>query len=119
MIRVEATSEADVTRMLAAFQVLPALRDCDYEVFLVTGFSTAGRPGSARAWRIGGQRGGANPDEQAKVFYVLICRLCGDPDKPLPMPFESPAERGKWAAAHTAGTGHDSWFVIDQTEDGP
>ena len=39
--------------------------------------------------------------------------------EPLPMPFESPAERGKWAAAHTAGTGHDSWFVIDQTEDGP
>ena len=54
-----------------------------------------------------------------KVFYALVCRLCGDPKKPLPMPFESPAERGKWAAAHTAGTGHDSWFVIDQTEDGP
>jgi hypothetical protein len=54
-----------------------------------------------------------------KVFYVLICRECGDPDKPLPMPFESPAERGKWAAAHTAATGHDSWFVIDQTEDEP
>ena len=53
------------------------------------------------------------------VFYVLVCRLCGDPAKPLPMPFESPAERGKWAAAHTAATGHDSWFVIDQAEDGP
>jgi hypothetical protein len=29
------------------------------------------------------------------------------------MPFGSPAERGKWAAAHTRGTGHDRWFVTE------
>ena len=55
-----------------------------------------------------------NGPEPARIFYVLVCRLCGDPDKPLPMPFGSPAERGKWASAHTAATGHDRWFVLDQ-----
>ena len=61
-------------------------------------------------------RGAAMSETAAsgKVFYVLVCRLCGDPDNPLPMPFESPAERGKWAAGHTAATGHDRWFVLDQ-----
>jgi hypothetical protein len=48
------------------------------------------------------------------IFYVLVCRQCGDPDRPLPMPFGSPAERGKWASEHTKATGHDRWFVLDQ-----
>lgn len=51
------------------------------------------------------------------VFYVLACRQCGDPERPLPMPFGSPAERGKWASEHTRATGHDKWFVLDQPED--
>jgi hypothetical protein len=52
--------------------------------------------------------------EDVEVFYVVVCRQCGDPDHPLPMPFSSPAERGHWAAEHTKGTGHDRWFVLDQ-----
>ncbi len=32
------------------------------------------------------------------MFYLLVCRECDDPERPLPIPFESPAERGKWAA---------------------
>ena len=54
--------------------------------------------------------------EPVKVFYVLVCRECGDPDRPLPMPFESAEARGRWAAGHTRGTGHDRWFVIDQPD---
>lgn len=49
--------------------------------------------------------------EPKRLFYLLICRECGDGD--LVMPFDSPAERGKWAAAHTAGTGHQRWFVTE------
>lgn len=45
------------------------------------------------------------------TYYVLICHLC---EPPLPMPFGSAAERGKWAAEHTLGTGHDRWTVLDQ-----
>lgn len=45
-------------------------------------------------------------------FYVLVCRQCGDGD--LPMPFDSPEARGRWASEHTKGTGHDRWFVTDQ-----
>lgn len=48
-----------------------------------------------------------------RVFYLLICRECGDGD--LVMPFGSAAERGKWAAGHTAGTGHGRWFVTEST----
>jgi len=44
-------------------------------------------------------------------FYLLICRECGNGD--LVMPFGSPDERGKWAGAHTRGTGHDRWFVTE------
>ena len=47
------------------------------------------------------------------MFYVLVCRDCGDGDM-LPMPFESPQARGKWAAEHTRATGHDRWLVKDQ-----
>ena len=49
-----------------------------------------------------------------RTYYVLVCRDCGDGDDALPMPFGSAEERGKWAAAHTRGTGHNRWFVTDQ-----
>lgn len=52
--------------------------------------------------------------ETDHTFCLLVCRACGDGD--LVMPFESPAERGKWAAAHRNGTGHDSWWVADSPE---
>lgn len=48
--------------------------------------------------------------DDACPLYVLICRECS-PE--LPIPFPTPAERGRWAAAHTAGAGHDTWLVID------
>jgi hypothetical protein len=50
---------------------------------------------------------------EGKAFYLLACRECGDPEKPLIMPFGSAAERGKWASEHTQGTGHDRWWVKD------
>jgi hypothetical protein len=50
-----------------------------------------------------------------RVFYVLVCKLC---EPQLPMPFTSPDERGSWAAKHARATGHDSWLVLDQKEDG-
>jgi hypothetical protein len=50
-------------------------------------------------------------DPTRAVWFVLVCRIC-TPE--LPMPFPSAEARGKWAAAHTRGTGHDSWIVIDQ-----
>lgn len=49
--------------------------------------------------------------ETTETFYLLVCRECGSGD--LVMPFGSPAERGKWAAAHTRATGHDRWFVTE------
>jgi hypothetical protein len=58
----------------------------------------------------------ADAMDEPKIFYVLVCRQCGDPDRPLPMPFASPAERGHWAAEHTRATGHDRWFVLDQPD---
>jgi hypothetical protein len=48
------------------------------------------------------------------VVYLLVCRLCGDPARPLPVPFSSPQARGRWAAGHTDATGHNSWLVLDQ-----
>ncbi len=48
----------------------------------------------------------------AEMFYVLVCRECGNGD--LPMPFASAAERGKWAAEHTRATSHERWLVLDQ-----
>ena len=53
-------------------------------------------------------------DSPASFWYVLVCRQCGSGD--LPMPFSSPAERGKWAAGHTRATGHDQWLVFDQPQ---
>lgn len=41
---------------------------------------------------------------------LLICRTCGDD---LVHPFVTMADRGRWAAAHTAGTGHRAWFCVD------
>jgi hypothetical protein len=46
-----------------------------------------------------------------REIFMLVCRQCGDGH--LVMPFRSAAERGKWAAAHTEGTGHDKWRVAD------
>ena len=49
-----------------------------------------------------------------ETFYLLACLECGDPKRPLPMPFGSPSERGKWASGHTRATGHDRWWVKDE-----
>lgn len=45
-------------------------------------------------------------------FFLLACLECGTYPNP-PMSFESQAERGRWAARHTAATGHDTWWVRD------
>lgn len=51
----------------------------------------------------------------AETFYLLVCRECGDPDDdPVILPFKSAEDRGKWATAHTKGTGHDRWYVKDE-----
>ncbi|GJF06587.1 hypothetical protein [Pseudonocardia sp. D17] len=48
------------------------------------------------------------------VTYLLWCRECEDEPSPdNAIPFGSPAERGKWAAEHRRGTGHDRWLVLD------
>jgi len=52
---------------------------------------------------------------EAKIFYLLLCCDCGDPGRPLPIAFGSAAERGKWASEHTEATGHDRWWVHDDT----
>jgi len=54
----------------------------------------------------------------SETFYLLACLECGDPENPLPMPFGSPAERGKWASEHTRATGHDRWWVNDYERPG-
>lgn len=48
------------------------------------------------------------------MFYLLWCKVC-EPEQEAnnAIPFESPAARGKWAAAHAKALGHDSWLVID------
>jgi hypothetical protein len=51
----------------------------------------------------------------SETFYVLVCREC---TPPLPFPFPSSAERGKWAAGHTRATGHDNWLVKDEVREG-
>jgi hypothetical protein len=63
VIRIEVTSEADVTRMVAAFQVLSVLAGPDYEIWLVSGFGPGGGGGMLRAWRKDGQRGGTWPSD--------------------------------------------------------
>jgi hypothetical protein len=65
-----------------------------------------------------GEPGQAGPpgagEETARMFYLLTCRECGGPERPLPIPFGSAAERGKWAAEHTRATGHSRWTVKDE-----
>ncbi|GAY12048.1 hypothetical protein [Pseudonocardia sp. N23] len=52
------------------------------------------------------------------MMFLLWCRVCEpEPSPDNVMPFESPAERGKWAAEHTRGTGHDRWLVFDVPPD--
>lgn len=51
---------------------------------------------------------------RGQTFHLLACLLC---EPPLPVPFSSAAERGKWAAAHRDGAGHDTWRVWDETTD--
>ena len=41
-----------------------------------------------------------------ETFYLLACRECGDPGRPLIMPFGTAAERGKWVCA-ACGVVHD------------
>lgn len=48
--------------------------------------------------------------------YILVCREC-DPDGGTPIPFACPEDRGKWAAEHRDGTGHDRWIVLDTVQD--
>jgi hypothetical protein len=54
-----------------------------------------------------------------ETFYLLACLQCGNPERPLPMPFGDQAERGKWAAAHTRATGHERWHVWEEVRREP
>lgn len=56
--------------------------------------------------------GGEESSPPTRDFYVLWCRVC-DPDLEYDIPFDSPEARGRWAAAHTEGLGHDSWRTED------
>lgn len=52
------------------------------------------------------------------TWYTIVCRECNpDPEDMLIMPFETAQARGEWAAAHTKGSGHDRWLVLDQPRD--
>lgn len=52
-------------------------------------------------------------------FYLLVCRVCQEESgEPTIMPFETQEARGKWAGAHTRGTGHDQWWCATQSADG-
>jgi hypothetical protein len=55
------------------------------------------------------------PDQTAGEPYTLTCLSC---TPHLPKPFPTADARGRWAAQHQAGTGHDSWRVIDPAEEG-
>lgn len=58
--------------------------------------------------------GPADPYAEVKSrgYFVICCRAC-DEGTPLPIPFKTADERGAWAARHTRGTGHASWYVLD------
>lgn len=49
-----------------------------------------------------------------RKWYVIFCRDCDEGGSPIPIPFETPEARGRWAAEHKRGTGHDHWLVIDE-----
>lgn len=54
--------------------------------------------------------------DQPERWYVIVCRACW-PEATLgnlrgEMPFRTAEERGRWAAAHREGTGHDSWIQL-------
>ena len=49
--------------------------------------------------------------DEVRHFYLLLCFDC---TPPLPMPFLSLEERGKWAAQHTEGAGHDDYRVWEE-----
>lgn len=56
----------------------------------------------------------------SRTFYLLACLECeAGNERPLPIPFGSAAERGKWAAEHTRGTGHERWWVKDDVRQEP
>ena len=55
----------------------------------------------------------------AGVFYLLFCRDCDAHAGAQVIPFSTAAERGKWAAAHTRGTGHTTWWLEDQRAEDP
>jgi len=67
------------------------------------------QPARGRTWHC---RGADSEDP-----CILVCRECGDGDHAKPLPFESEAERGKWASLHTRQTGHDRWGAFDSLED--
>lgn len=45
------------------------------------------------------------------TWYLLRCLVC---EPSLDMPFTSAEERGRWSAAHSAGTGHNQWRVWNE-----
>lgn len=49
------------------------------------------------------------------TWYVLFCRVC-DPELEFPHPFTSAETRGRWAAEHKRGTGHDFWLVVEHPD---
>lgn len=72
--------------------------------------SVANKPGESRGEPAdGAKRAGDKPERT----YLLLCLLC---EPPLPMPFGSAEERGKWAAAHRDGAGHDRWCTWDEPQ---
>lgn len=53
-------------------------------------------------------------EDTRRVFFLLNCLECDGQSRPLAIPFESAAARGKWASEHTRGTGHNRWIVRDE-----
>jgi len=48
--------------------------------------------------------------------FILVCRECGDGENAKPLYFESDPDRGGWASAHTAETGHSRWLVTSTAD---
>ncbi len=51
-------------------------------------------------------------------IHVMRCVDCDEAaGEKTVMPFPSPEARGRWAAEHTLGTGHNRWAdVVDLTQ---